>query len=157
MKKKKKCVVRPIWLNLFSCLWFPLCSLSLPVQGPVCQPDGDDPAVPHHFPHRNKRGEWWRPHLCVSTASSPPPPPPGVLYLTFMYAQRSKHATRSWAFNSVKKMKRVKGSSWCTWERSGAAAWKRTINGEDGINNLLKAPFFPDNCVVLHVLCIKET
>lgn len=40
-------------------------------------------------------------------------------------------------------------------ETTQAVAWKRTINGDDGVNNLLKA-LFPDNRVILHVLCIKE-
>lgn len=40
-------------------------------------------------------------------------------------------------------------------EKTPAPAWKRTINGNDGVNNLLKTPF-PDNCVMLHVLCTKE-
>lgn len=66
-------------------------------------------------------------------------PRQGSSRLLLCSALCSKHTTRSWAFHWMEKMKQARERTRCTWERAGAAAWKRTINGDDGINNLHKA------------------
>lgn len=66
-------------------------------------------------------------------------PRQGSSRLLLCSALCSKHTTRSWAFHWMEKMKQARERARCTWERAGAAAWKRTINGDDGINNLHKA------------------
>lgn len=65
-----------------------------------------------------------------------------------LYAQWTDsltHAMCSWALSSVKKESTL-GEQLTHMETTGAAAWKRTINGDDGVNNLLKT-LFPDECV----------
>lgn len=102
----------------FECFWFLFCSPSLPVQGPVCQPDGADPAFSHNLPDWNKRGEWRHPHHRVSTVSG---------------ALGSLEEENEWG----------RGAD----THGNNSAWKRTINGNDGVNYLLKGSIF---------LCIKE-
>ena len=85
----------------FIWLCFLLCSSSLPVQDPVCQPDGEHWALSHHLPHWNKGRERRPPHHSVSTV-----PPPIRLTLHHIHAQCSQsltHAICSWALSTIKK------------------------------------------------------
>lgn len=103
---------------MFSCFWLPFCSLSLPVQGPVCQPNGADPTFSHHLPHRNKRRKWWHPHHHVSTA----------LACLQLASQLHEEQTQ------VRKRCRH------TWKQ--LELWhERAINGNDWVNYLLEALF----------------
>lgn len=99
----KLCVGWLYYLHLFFFFFFCflLCSLSLPVQDPVCQPDGEDRAHSHHFTLWNKGGECRALHHHVSTA-----PPPIRLTLHDIYAQCTQsltHAICSWALSATKK------------------------------------------------------
>lgn len=95
------CVRWLICPHLFFWFCFPFRSSSLPVQDPVCQPDGEHRALSHHLPHWNKGGERRPPHHSVSTV-----PPPIRLTLHHIHAQRSHsltHAICSWALSTIKK------------------------------------------------------
>lgn len=108
----------------FFCFWFPLCSLSLPVQDPICQPDGEDRALSHHLSRWNEGGEWRPPHHLVSTVS------PLSLTLHHIYApctQSLTHAICSWALSWLRRAAGTHGnnSSPCMKENYKWGWWSK--------------------------------
>ena len=91
---------------------------------------------------------------------NPPPPPPHVgLTWHHIHAQWTLnpliHAICSWALNAVVEKKKASWGEQLTHMET-APAWKRTANGDDGVNYLLET-LFTNKWVWSLVFCVSKS